>query len=382
MATDRVSRALAFVWAPYRRRPFLDSAVRPREIMNFPRSTPVPVRDNGRRRPSQSQGYIQSSLDLVWSYERSHAYFGANLPGSSPSFVHRERYFPQERLHQRLSGDEESLASTSRHRDSVVEEEEDSESVEEWEEERLPSNAVRQRTTPKPSRSPLSSSSEPTERTALLPSGSPLARASALGTSPPADTVPFARRASSVGRPPKTVGDTSYVDAPVFDDIDRAHPTASSTALQTLFNAINVLVGVSILAEPLAFARAGWVLGSIILVFCGLLTNWTAKLLARMLARDHSLMTYADIAAKAFGGGARAFVTLIFVLELTGLAVALLVLFGDSCSSLFGLSSTIFKLIGLALCVGHPAGYLTHAVSRLHSSCHCVCSQSLHSSGA
>jgi hypothetical protein len=48
-----------------------------------------------------------------------------------------------------------------------------------------------------------------------------------------------------------------------------------STFGQTLFNSINCLIGVGILAEPLAFAYAGWLGGTLILLFCGLVTNYT-----------------------------------------------------------------------------------------------------------
>lgn len=46
-----------------------------------------------------------------------------------------------------------------------------------------------------------------------------------------------------------------------------------STWGQTLFNCINVLVGVGLLADPLAFADAGWILGTLLLLYCALVTN-------------------------------------------------------------------------------------------------------------
>lgn len=87
-----------------------------------------------------------------------------------------------------------------------------------------------------------------------------------------------------------------------------------------------MLIGVGLLAEPLAFADAGWVLGSILLLFCALITNCeckcdqdeinvdlccatdTGKMLAKMMIRDPSLLTYADVLIKAYGHNARTFI--------------------------------------------------------------------------
>jgi len=52
-------------------------------------------------------------------------------------------------------------------------------------------------------------------------------------------------------------------------------PSGSSTYGQSLFNSIAVLVGVGILSEPLAFASAGWLLGTILIVFYGALSCYT-----------------------------------------------------------------------------------------------------------
>jgi hypothetical protein len=42
-----------------------------------------------------------------------------------------------------------------------------------------------------------------------------------------------------------------------------------------MFNAIAVLVGIGVLSEPLAFAYAGWIGGTFLLVFFGFVTNYT-----------------------------------------------------------------------------------------------------------
>ena len=42
-----------------------------------------------------------------------------------------------------------------------------------------------------------------------------------------------------------------------------------------MFNAIAVLVGIGVLSEPLAFAYAGWIGGTLLLLFFGIVTNYT-----------------------------------------------------------------------------------------------------------
>ncbi|KAM0750788.1 hypothetical protein T439DRAFT_325846 [Meredithblackwellia eburnea MCA 4105] len=130
-----------------------------------------------------------------------------------------------------------------------------------------------------------------------------------------------------------------------------------STFGQTLFNTVNVLIGVGLLAEPLAFADAGWFLGSIILTFCALVTNYTAKMLAKIMSQDPTLLNFSDVLIKAYGPKARPFIHLAFVCELTALSIALVVLFSDSMSTLIPrLSPTFFKFIAFAIIL--PTTYL------------------------
>lgn len=90
------------------------------------------------------------------------------------------------------------------------------------------------------------------------------------------------------------------------------------------------------LAEPLAFAYAGWIGGTFLIVFYGLITCYTyvphrfpgdlfmdtelipnsAKILAHLMIDDPQLRTYADIGNKAFGHRSRFFVSSLFCLEL------------------------------------------------------------------
>lgn len=51
-------------------------------------------------------------------------------------------------------------------------------------------------------------------------------------------------------------------------------PSHLLTELASLVR-VNVLIGVGLLADPLAFADAGWIFGTLILLFCALVTNCT-----------------------------------------------------------------------------------------------------------
>ncbi|WVF67802.1 hypothetical protein IAT40_002563 [Kwoniella sp. CBS 6097] len=128
------------------------------------------------------------------------------------------------------------------------------------------------------------------------------------------------------------------------------HPTGQSTDGQTLFNATAVLVGIGLLSLPLAFAYAGWIGGTLMLLGFGWLTCHTAKLLARLIRADPSLMGYTDIGVRAFGTKAGAGIHILFCLELFALGVALIVLFGDTLNVLYpNISSNAWKIIGFSV---------------------------------
>jgi vesicular inhibitory amino acid transporter len=130
-----------------------------------------------------------------------------------------------------------------------------------------------------------------------------------------------------------------------------------STLPQTVCNSVNTLIGVGILALPLAMNYSGWILGLLFFVFAALATCYTAKLLAKCADVDGSLITFADLAFVSFGPWARVGVSVLFILELLGACVALVVLFADSLSALLpqaGLSldawKTLFGIILVPLC--------------------------------
>lgn len=130
-----------------------------------------------------------------------------------------------------------------------------------------------------------------------------------------------------------------------------------STAPQTVFNSVNVLIGVGLLALPLGLSRAGWVFGLPFLFLCAVSTYWSANLLSECLDTDPTLMTYADLGFAAFGSHARLLISFLFSLDLLGAGVSLVVLFADSLNALFPeVSKTSFKMV--AFCVLTPFTFL------------------------
>ena len=119
-----------------------------------------------------------------------------------------------------------------------------------------------------------------------------------------------------------------------------------STLPQTIFNSVNVLIGVGLLALPLAMKYAGWIPGMIFLAFSAVSTSYTAKILAKCADVDNSLVTFADLAYVSFGPSARIATSILFSIELIGACVALVVLFADSLDALIpGWGVTEWKVV-------------------------------------
>ena len=107
-----------------------------------------------------------------------------------------------------------------------------------------------------------------------------------------------------------------------------------STLPQTIFNSVNVLVGVGLLSIPLGFRYSGWLIAMIFFLFSAAVTRYTASILAKCLDVNQSMVTFADIAYTAFGTKARIATSIIFFFELIAACVALVVLFADSLDAL------------------------------------------------
>ncbi|KAK9766217.1 hypothetical protein K7432_004867 [Basidiobolus ranarum] len=126
----------------------------------------------------------------------------------------------------------------------------------------------------------------------------------------------------------------------------------TSTFSQSVFNAVNVLMGLAILSLPYAFKITGWVLGLfMLLVFC-LLTRYTAILLRKCLDLDPSMMSLSDVGYAAFGNKGRIGMAVLLVAELLATSVALLMVFADSIHALYPNSDlNLLKVIGILVLI-------------------------------
>lgn len=119
-----------------------------------------------------------------------------------------------------------------------------------------------------------------------------------------------------------------------------------STVYQTIFNSTNVLIGVGLLSLPMGIKYAGWICGMVFLALSALVTAYTARLLAKCMDVDAGLITFADLALVSYGPRARAWVSVLFTLELVAACVALVVLFGDTLDLLLpGYGVTQWKIL-------------------------------------
>jgi len=125
-----------------------------------------------------------------------------------------------------------------------------------------------------------------------------------------------------------------------------------STFGQTLFNSIAILLGFGMLSEPLAFSYAGWIGGTILIISYGLVTCYSAKILAHIMLEDPSIRTYADIGNKAFGHRSRFLTSALFCLELFAVSVVLVTLYGDSLHFIAPkYTSDAYKVMGLLVLI-------------------------------
>ena len=75
---------------------------------------------------------------------------------------------------------------------------------------------------------------------------------------------------------------------------------------------------------------AGWICGMTTLFLSAAVTAYTARLLARCMDLEPSVITFSDLAFVSFGYKARLATSILFTLELLAACVALIVLFADS----------------------------------------------------
>lgn len=150
-----------------------------------------------------------------------------------------------------------------------------------------------------------------------------------------------------------TAGDATAKPRPSIDEgtallaglpppsIDEPYYARHSTFAQTVFNTLNLLLGVGLLGMPLAFGHAGLLLGLVILTWSGMTTLWTGRMIDRCLSHDSSIKSYGDLAFAARGSRARVAVMVLVAIELTASSIGQIILFADGAQTFINGSSDI-----------------------------------------
>ncbi|KAJ1562341.1 hypothetical protein HK096_011135 [Nowakowskiella sp. JEL0078] len=127
-----------------------------------------------------------------------------------------------------------------------------------------------------------------------------------------------------------------------------------STAAQSIFNCVNLLVGIGFLSLPYAIKAGGWIYGVLILISTSFIAKYTGLILSRCIELDpRFLRNFADIGEAAFGPSVRPWIATIFITELFFTCVAFIILISDSLHTVYpDIDIFYFRMIAFVVCAG------------------------------
>eukprot|EP00281_Chroomonas_sp_CCMP1168_P028851 CAMPEP_0206244964 /NCGR_PEP_ID=MMETSP0047_2-20121206/18445_1 /ASSEMBLY_ACC=CAM_ASM_000192 /TAXON_ID=195065 /ORGANISM="Chroomonas mesostigmatica_cf, Strain CCMP1168" /LENGTH=561 /DNA_ID=CAMNT_0053670233 /DNA_START=129 /DNA_END=1814 /DNA_ORIENTATION=+ len=165
---------------------------------------------------------------------------------------------------------------------------------------------------------------------------------------------PFLRpvfQKETVERVPSADGQSVDIDpmtGEVLPDLEDVFKTEDgvvtlSTFWQSVFNSTNLLMGVGLLSLPYACKLSGW-FGVVLLIFFSVVTNYTAKLLGKVMEYEpsvklrngpgaYTIYGFADMGMVAFGEPGRTFMWIVFVLETFGYACIYIIIESENLKS-------------------------------------------------
>lgn len=108
----------------------------------------------------------------------------------------------------------------------------------------------------------------------------------------------------------------------------------NATFGQSCMNGVNLLLGVGVLSLPYSMRVSGWIAGLTLLLSFSLATNYTGKLIGRMMDSGLNIRSFGDIGYQAFGPVGQTVISAVFSIELFSACGMYLILCGDNLHAL------------------------------------------------
>ncbi|WCJ23848.1 Transmembrane amino acid transporter family protein [Euphorbia peplus] len=108
----------------------------------------------------------------------------------------------------------------------------------------------------------------------------------------------------------------------------------TANSFKTILNGFNALSGVGILSTPYALASGGW-LSLIFFAIIAIVGYYSGVLIKRIMEKDQTILSFSDIASRAFGNKGIICINIIMCFELYLVATGFLIVEGDNLHNLF-----------------------------------------------